>query len=267
MYQVKDWMTPDPAVVSLDASALEALQQLIEGGFRHLPVTADAALVGIVALDDLRAALPFPVGLAPLPQADRLHAREYRIGDLMTYEPITVTPDTPLETAADILIERRVGCLPVVAAGRKLVGMFTTTDALSALAALVRRETGGATRRAPLDYTGEIGSFVADLQAERDRILAQLGRSESAEREMSAQVREEPSDAADRGTAEERVALEGALADLAARRLREIERALGRHARGELGVCAVCGGAIPLARLRALPGTDRCIVCAEAAAA
>ena len=52
--------------------------------------------------------------------------------------------------------------------------------------------------------------------------------------------------------------------DMAARReLVQIERALERIERGEYAVCSVCGDAIPLARLRAVPYTDRCVDCAE----
>lgn len=52
--------------------------------------------------------------------------------------------------------------------------------------------------------------------------------------------------------------------DAAARReLAQIERALERMERGEYAACALCGEAIPVARLRALPYTDRCVDCAE----
>ena len=52
----------------------------------------------------------------------------------------------------------------------------------------------------------------------------------------------------------EKIRLPGALGELAAGRLRDIDHALDRAARGELGVCDRCGGPIQVARLRALPG-------------
>jgi RNA polymerase-binding transcription factor DksA len=57
--------------------------------------------------------------------------------------------------------------------------------------------------------------------------------------------------------------MEGALADWAEHRLRALDHALGLAAQGKLGVCDRCGGSIPLARLRALPGTTLCIACAR----
>ena len=54
-----------------------------------------------------------------------------------------------------------------------------------------------------------------------------------------------------------------ALDSAARRELVQIERALERIERGEYAVCALCGDPIPLARLRAVPYTDRCVDCAE----
>jgi RNA polymerase-binding transcription factor DksA len=73
-------------------------------------------------------------------------------------------------------------------------------------------------------------------------------------------------DRADLGTQRAEVELTGTLADLAARRLDEIDRALDRSAHGQLGRCAACGREIALGRLRAIPGTDRCLACANSAA-
>ena len=76
---------------------------------------------------------------------------------------------------------------------------------------------------------------------------------------------EEPMDAGDLAELHAEIALTGKLADLAARRLTQIDLALEREARGQLGMCCACGDQIPLGRLRALPGTDRCLHCAEEA--
>jgi CBS domain-containing protein len=50
-------MTPDPSTVGPDASIGEALDQMLEGGFRHLPVMDDRTLVGIVSMRDLASSI------------------------------------------------------------------------------------------------------------------------------------------------------------------------------------------------------------------
>lgn len=52
-HAVTDWMTADPMSLSPDATATEALQQMLASGFRHLPVVQDGRLVGIVSIRDL----------------------------------------------------------------------------------------------------------------------------------------------------------------------------------------------------------------------
>jgi acetoin utilization protein AcuB len=260
MRDVQSWMTREPRTVGPETSALEALELMIEGGFRHLPVvTGRGALAGIVSIDDLRAALPFRVALrAPVSEPDRSAALEWAVGELMTYAPFSVRPDASLEQAARELVRRRIGCLPVVDESGALAGILSESDALTALATLLKGEG----RREP-ERLGELEHFARELRAERRRVLGQLGQREAVERELSAQEHDEPMDFADHALRTSAVALEGALAELAARRLAEINRGLDRHARGELGVCVTCGARIALARLRARPGTDSCIRCQE----
>jgi CBS domain-containing protein/RNA polymerase-binding transcription factor DksA len=259
MQDVKTWMTSPPLSIDPEASALEALECMVEEGFRHLPVvTRMDELVGILSLDDLRAALPFEVNLRSGPsERDRITAREYLVAELMTYAPAVIDPDTPLASAARALVHRHVGCLPVVDRAGKLVGILTETDALRALASLLEPPAR------PAERLDGLQRLASELRGERDRILAQLGRRQGAERAMTAET-EEPMDRGDLGERSTEISFTGKLAELAARRLDEIDRALDRDARGQLGVCEACGEKIPLARLRALPGTDRCLRCAEA---
>jgi RNA polymerase-binding transcription factor DksA len=191
-------------------------------------------------------------------ERDRITAREYTVAELMTYAPVVTAPDTPLASAARELVHHHVGCLPVVDRAGKLVGILTESDALWALASLLEPKA-----RPPARQEG-LRKLASGLRGERDRILAQLGRRQSAEREMTAEA-EEPMDEADHGELATEIALTGRLADLAARRLNQIDRALERESRGQLGVCGGCGEKIPLGRLRALPGTERCVRCAEQA--
>ena len=242
MSTVRDFMTPDPHHLDPGASALEALERMIDRGIRHLPIVdRRGRLAGIVSVDDLRAALPFAVSLKREPSAaERQSALEYKLGELMTHAPITATPATSLADAAALLARFRIGCLPVLDAGGRLVGMFSETDALRALA------SGEPPRPPrPSSHARDVELLVAELRAERERIYAQQQRARAAE----------PVDPS----------IEEPLAELASRRLAALDHALARAGRGQLGTCENCSREIPIARLRALPGATLCVHCATEA--
>jgi CBS domain-containing membrane protein len=108
------------------------------GRIRHLPVLDDDGkqLVGIVSQRDLfRGALAQALGYGA--HAQRKMLETLLVKEVMTIDLITTTPDTPLVEAARILMERKIGCLPVVADGR-LAGILTEAD----FVALVARKSG-----------------------------------------------------------------------------------------------------------------------------
>jgi len=257
---VKAWMSGDPVALGPDASALEALDLMVDRGIRHLPVVdAERRVVGVVSLDDLRAALPVSVSLrAPLSAPERELARDWCVGEVMTHAPETVTADTPLAEAADRMADRRIGCLPVVGDDGRLAGILSETDALRALATTLLTGREGRAPRTELD------ELVAELRDERERIAARLDRVHAMERAITVDAYGEPRDEAERGSDLGELRLAETLDALAARRLEAIDRALDHAAQGRLSVCDGCGGRIPLTRLRALPGTTRCVSCARA---
>jgi len=227
---VKAWMTGDPVALAADVSALEALELMVDRSIRHLPVVdGERRVIGVVTLDDLRAALPGPLGLrTPVAPAQRSAALEWTVADVMTHAPLTVAEEAGLADAAERMAEARVGCLPVVTADGGLAGMLTETDLLHALATLLWTQSCRAPRdKEPLD------ALVTELRMERDRLARRL---EEGPRSLDGPAR---------------------------RRLAALERALERAGRSALGACERCGGRIALARLRALPGTTLCVRCAR----
>ncbi len=108
------------------------------GRIRHLPVLDDDGkqLVGIVSQRDLfRGALAQALGYGA--HAQRKMLESLQVKEVMTVDLITTTPETLLVEAARILMERKIGCLPVVANG-SLVGILTEAD----FVALVARKSG-----------------------------------------------------------------------------------------------------------------------------
>jgi len=259
---VKNWMSGNPISVRPDAAALEAHDRMVESGIRHLPVVDDDnRVVGVLSIDDLRAALPVLLNVrAPLPAEDREVAREWSVGELMTHAPETLHADASLGEAADLMADRRIGCVPVVDDDGRLTGLLSETDALRALATAVWSE-GLAKQRSP---GGSHDSLVEELRRERDRITKRLVTLTQVERDLSEQIHDQPMDAPEAGADLREVELAGTLDELAARRIEAIDHALDHAARGQLTVCSRCSGRIPIPRLRAMPGTTLCVACARA---
>ncbi len=259
---VKEWMSGDPVWVEADACALEALEQMQDRGIRHLPVVdASRRVVGVLALDDLRAALPFPVALWEHPSvAQRESAREWTVAEVMTHAPETLLEGADLSEAAEKMAERHIGCLPIVDAEGRLAGILTETDLLHALATLLWSDQQ---RERPVHVGDELERLVAEMRREREAIVARLDRYHSLEQSLATHSGREPLDAADAGSDLTDLRVTEGLDALAARRLAALDHALDRAGRGALGVCEGCGGAIPPARLRALPGASLCVACAR----
>jgi acetoin utilization protein AcuB len=103
---------------------------------RHLPVLEKEKLVGIVTDSDIR--LVFPSGLTTGAREQDPHdaLEKVRVRDIMTKQVITVTPESSIGDAARLILERRIGGLPVMQGGR-LVGIITKTDILAAFVEIV----------------------------------------------------------------------------------------------------------------------------------
>ncbi|HTF33892.1 MAG TPA: CBS domain-containing protein [Myxococcota bacterium] len=257
---VKTWMTAHPVAIDPGASALAALESMVERGIRHLPVVEAGRVVGVISINDLRAALPVPVSLlSGISVGDRGLVRDYAVGEVMTHFPEVAHPETSLEDAAQRMADRRIGCLPVVDGQGRIVGMLSSTDALRALA------TSLWAKRAHEDETreDELSGLLAELSDERTRIERQLESCVRSERELAVRVREDGIDEEERSEEEHEIGLTDRLRELAAGRLAAIDRALAHAAEGVLTLCDLCGGNIPIARLRALPGTTCCVACAQ----
>jgi len=128
--KVRDLMSSDVATVRRNDQLQIADDLMNLGRIRHTPVLDDEGdeVVGILSQRDLfRGALARALGYGQ-------HAQHKVLGmlfvkDVMTSDPITVAPDLPVPEAARIMLEKKIGCLPVVDGGR-LVGILTESDFL-----------------------------------------------------------------------------------------------------------------------------------------
>ena len=124
---VKDRMTPNPVTVTATTTFPEAFKVLRERRIRHLPVVdTKGRLKGIVTLTDMLRASPSQATTLSVFEMNYLLANLH-VGEVMTSPPITVPEDAPLEEAASIMVQNKIGCLPVMRDG-ELHGLITETD-------------------------------------------------------------------------------------------------------------------------------------------
>ena len=131
--QVSSIMTPNPAAVFRDTSLDEALALMDKHGIRHLPVLHEGTLVGILSDRDLLEAtgwLPSRVHACRGPGFAEQGSR--KVSEIMVGEPVEIRPVDSIATASVEILERRIGCLPVVENG-VLVGVLTEMDLLAGL--------------------------------------------------------------------------------------------------------------------------------------
>jgi CBS domain-containing protein len=123
---VRDWMTRRPVTVPEECPIQHAIGQMRAAEIRHLVVVDGNRVTGIVSNRDLRRLLEDPT--RPPRLADPIRR-------IMTEDPVAVAPETPVTEAARLLLERKIGALPV-REGDEVIGIFTTSDALEALLVL-----------------------------------------------------------------------------------------------------------------------------------
>jgi acetoin utilization protein AcuB len=125
--KVVDVMTKDPLTVTPNETVGQADEIMNTNNIRQLPVVEGKDLVGIITDRDIRSFLSG--SLLKSPEA-REKALNTEIGEIMTTEPITVSPEDDLQEAVELLIDEKFGGIPVVEESEGLVGIVTYVDVL-----------------------------------------------------------------------------------------------------------------------------------------
>jgi acetoin utilization protein AcuB len=125
--KVVDVMTKNPLTVSPTETIGQADELMNTNRIRQLPVVQEKELVGIVTDRDIRSFLS-----ASLLESveEREKALNTQVREIMTTEPITVAPDDDLQDAVELMINEKMGGLPVVDEAEGLVGIVTYVDLL-----------------------------------------------------------------------------------------------------------------------------------------
>jgi CBS domain-containing protein len=130
--QVKGNMIKHVYYVEERDSLKYAYELMEQEQFRHLPVLEDKKLVGILSDRDILLS-------STTDEKGTIEVPDVAVGEAMTRHPLTCRENTCISDVAAVMIERKIDCLPVIDARRKLVGMITSTDLLG----LIRDYDGG----------------------------------------------------------------------------------------------------------------------------
>jgi CBS domain-containing protein len=129
--QVREIMSTDVEVVERNDHLRMVEERMAARQLRHLPVVEQGELVGLVTQRDLfKAAMSSAMGYGE--KAQKAFLQSVRVKEIMIYPVVTVTPEASVAEAADVMMQRGIGCLPVVER-EKLVGIVTKTDLLRCL--------------------------------------------------------------------------------------------------------------------------------------
>jgi acetoin utilization protein AcuB len=134
--KVGKWMKTELLLVSPSDSVRTAWGLLREHQIRHLPVVENGKLVGIVTDRDIRLVFPSAVTAGQREQDPHDVLERVSVGEIMTRQVVTVASEASMADAARLLLERRIGGLPVVM-GDHLVGIITKDDILAAFIEVV----------------------------------------------------------------------------------------------------------------------------------
>lgn len=125
--KVVDLMTPDPVTVTANETIGRVAELMDESNIRQVPVVKGRELIGLITDRDVRAFVSRSLADSP---DEYEKARRAPVGDLMTTEPITLSPDEDLREAIEVMIEEKFGAIPVVDEVEGLVGIVSYVDVL-----------------------------------------------------------------------------------------------------------------------------------------
>lgn len=123
---IKERMSKPVITITPDTSVQEALQIMRENKIRRLPVMEGKKLVGIVTERDLLYASPSPATTLSIQEMHYMLSK-LKVREIMKYPVITIDENAPLEEAARIMADNKIGGLPVTRDG-ELVGIITESD-------------------------------------------------------------------------------------------------------------------------------------------
>ena len=169
---VHERMSKNPYTIQADTPVEGALKRMREFHIRRLPVLDKAGkLVGIVSEKDLLYASPSPATSLSIYEMHYLLSK-LTVGEVMIKNVITVAEDTPVEEAARIMTDHKIGGLPVMR-GEQLVGIITETDLFKLFLELLgARKKGVRLTMLVPDVKGTLAKIASVIAQQGGNIIA-----------------------------------------------------------------------------------------------
>jgi acetoin utilization protein AcuB len=175
---VSMWMTREVLTLAPTAKLGEIATRMARARIRRMPVvqkTGDGLkLLGIVTHSDVLHAFPADVNPFAITAADDVAAIERAAGkiaatagDLMTRDPHTTAPDAPIEQAARLMRDHKIGALPVLSQGL-LVGLITESDIFRALVGVFEAKDRAVRITFALSQGEDVLPLIADIARRRE---------------------------------------------------------------------------------------------------
>lgn len=180
---VAEFMTRGAISVTPDTTLAEAIRILVDRRIRRLPVVRGDTLVGILVVGDVIRACPGDLNPFSAVAAENPIMKR-AVGHFMTRSPLTIASNAPLEAAAQIFVNKKIGALPVMS-GESLVGIITDSDAFRALIALLGTGEGVRITFDVFQDEEDVFAFVLDLSRRHDtKVGAILSREHGGHRQV-----------------------------------------------------------------------------------
>jgi acetoin utilization protein AcuB len=157
---IRERMTRNPVLCAPDLPVNDAFDLMKKERIRRIPVVEkNGRLAGIVSDKDLLRVSPSPATTLSAFEIPYLLSK-VKVGDVMTRNVITITEDTPIEDAARIMVDNKIGGLPVVNEDGAVVGIITETDIFKTFLELIGARKHGV----------RITMYVKDVRGELARV-------------------------------------------------------------------------------------------------
>ncbi len=127
---VSDVMTLDPAYLNVTSTVREAHRIMTELDVRHLPIVSNNQVVGVISDRDLRAFMLDQLQAQSNPTENQQRLDQH-VSVVTAYDPLRITPETPVPEAIDMMLGYKISAVPVVEKKTgSLVGMLSYVDLL-----------------------------------------------------------------------------------------------------------------------------------------
>ncbi|MGB3712845.1 MAG: CBS domain-containing protein [Candidatus Promineifilaceae bacterium] len=186
---VKERMSQPVISVAPDLPIMEALNLMKREQIRRAPVMKDGKMIGIVSERDLLDASPSDATSLSVWEVNYLLSR-VPVSDVMTKDVLTLEEETPIEEAARIMVDNKLGGLPVIR-GKTVIGLITETDLFKCFLELMgARELGVRVTAMVVDKPGvlaKITNTINDIEGNFISFGTFSGR-DSSHREITFKV-------------------------------------------------------------------------------